>query len=262
MKKIIRLAVLAMLGLLGSVVLQAQVVRGEGRYVENKLTHLMPFEAIDVRADAQVDIWQRADTSVRVSGKSNLVALADIRVEEKTLIIDFKRPAHIKGSHALHVTIGLPELTAVSVRKEGRVRVRGAFDTAGLTLTVNDKAYLTGDSIRTDTLRVQALNQAEVDLERIQVKELDVAAFDKAEVELSGAAQTGRLVNNSSKDMEADGLRINQAKVTVNGKGDVEVFAMHSLQAQANGSGKIEYHGQPTLTHSGNIKKIRPAIED
>ena len=125
-----------------------------------------------------------------------------------------------------------------------------------------DKAYLTGDSIKADSLRVQAMNRAEVDLERIHVKDLEAASFDKAEVELSGHAEMARLTNNGHSDMDAADLRVDHAQAVVNAKGDVEVFAMHSLKAHAQGSGKITYHGQPTLTREGNMKKIQPAFED
>ena len=241
---------------------QAETVRGEGRYTEKKLTTLTPFNAIDVRGDAQVDIWQGGEQRVTVNGKQNLVALADVRVENNTLIVEFKRPVHIKGAHALHVTVTLPELTALSVRADGRARIRGAFDALTLVLMAGDHAEIDGDSIKADVLRVQAINKANVDLERLHAKDLEAAAFNKASIELSGYVEKGRLTNNSSKDIEADSLRINQAQAAVNGRGDIELFATHTLTANANGKGKIVYHGQPTLTRSGNTKKIQPAFED
>lgn len=249
-------------GIFCAALAQAETVRGEGRYMEQKLTTLTPFNAVDVRGDAQVDIWQSGEQRVTVNGKQNLVALADIRVENNTLIVDFKRPVHIKGPHALHVTINLPELTALSVRADGRARIRGAFDAFTLMLMAGDNAQIDGDSIKADVLRVQAMNKADVDLERLHAKDLEAAAFNKASIELSGYVEKGRLTNNSSKDIEADSLRINQAQVAVNGRGDIELFATHTLTANANGKGKIVYHGQPTLTRSGNTKKIQPAFDD
>ena len=74
----------------------ATTVRGEGHYVEKTLSQLAPFHAIEVRGNAQVDVWQQPTQQVSVSGKQNLVALADIRVENNTLIVDFKQPVHIK----------------------------------------------------------------------------------------------------------------------------------------------------------------------
>ncbi len=262
MKKLVVFLTFVALGMILAKAAQAETIRGEGRHMEQTLAGLPAFNAIDVRGNVQVDVWHRADPSVMLSGKQNLVALADVKVENKTLIIDFKRPVHVKGSHALHITVTVPERTAISAHNEGRVRIRGTFETPSLTLAATDRAYITGDSLKADTLRVQAMNYAEIDLERLFAKDLEAASFDKAEIELSGHAEMGRLTNNGHSDLDASDLRIDHAQAAVNAKGDVEVFATHSLKAHANGSGKIEYHGQPTLTRGGNMKKIQPAFED
>ena len=262
MKKLTVFLSFVALGMVLATFAQAETVRGEGRYVEQTLPAMAPFHKIDVRGDVQVDVWQKNEPGVMINGKSNLVALADIRVEEDTLIIDFKRPVHVKGTHALHVTVMAPALHAISVHNNGRVRVRGGMETDQLTIMAADKAYLTGDSIKAGTLRVQAMNRAEIDLERLHANDLEVASFNKAEVELAGHAEMARLTNNGHGDIDAADLRVNHAQATVNAKGDVEVFAMHSLKAHANGTGKIVYHGQPALTRGGNMKKIQPAYDD
>lgn len=261
-KKIIVLLAFAALGVFLTTVAQAETVRGEGRYISNKLTHLMPFTSVDVRGDVQVELWQRDTQSVSVSGKSNLVELADIRVEDGTLVIDFKRPIHIKGSHSLHVTIGIPHVQSITVRGKGRVRVRSAFETSQVNISAGDEAYVTGDWFKADLMRAQATNKAEIDLEHLQVKKLEAAQFDKAKMEFSGFAQDAQLVNNGSKEIDAADLRANQAHVQVNGSGEVEVFAAQTLKAEALGKGDIVYHGRPVLTRSGNVKNIQPAFEN
>ncbi len=262
MKKLVVFLAFVAVGMVLATVAQAETVRGEGRYTEQTLANLAPFHAIDVRGDAHVEVWQKDKQAVMVSGKSNLVALADIRVEDKTLIIDFKRPVHIKGDHALQVTVMAPELHAISAHSSSRVRIRGGMKTTQLALTAADKGEMMGDSITADMLRVQVMNWADMDLERLEVKDLEAATFDKGELELSGHAETARLTNNGHSDIDAADLRVNHAQAAVNAKGDAEVFATHSLKAHANGAGKIIYHGQPTLTRGGNMKKIQPAFED
>ncbi len=262
MKKIVVFLTFAAIGMLLAATVQAETIRGEGRYVSNTLTHLTPFTKVDVRGEAQVDIWQRDQQNVSVSGKANLVALSDIRVENDTLVIDFKRPVHVKGSHVLHVSVEVPSLDAITVRGEGRVRMRGTFETAQLALSAADKSYVTGEGLKADIVRVQATQHAEADLERINVKQLEAALFNKAEMELSGFAEKAQLVNNGSEDIDAAGLRVNEGHVQINGSGDVDVFAVNNLKAEALGRGEITYHGNPVLVRSGNLKLIQPAFED
>lgn len=252
----------AALGVILAVGVQAQTVRGEGKYMSNRLTHLPSFTSIDVRGDIQVDLWQSNDNSVTVSGKVNLVSLLDIRVEDETLVIDFKQPVHIKGKHAVHITVGMPGLESLAVRGKGRVRILKAFDTPQVTISAGDEAYVTGDWFKADLLRAQATHKAEIDLEHLQVKKLEAALFDKAKMDFSGSAEQAQLVSNGSKEIDAADLRIQQAHVQVNGSGDVEVFAMETLKAEALGRGDIIYHGRSVLTRSGNVKHIRPAFGD
>lgn len=261
MKKVAVLVAFMLLGICAAVVVQAETVRGEGRYITHTLTHLGPFHAIDVRGDAQVDIWQQDTLGVSLSGKSNLVALADIRVENQTLLIDFKRPVHIKGAHALHVTVAIPQLESIVAHERARVRVRGAFETPKISIIAAENAYVTADSVKSDWLRLQATNKAEIDLERIQIEQLEAGLFDKAEIELSGFAQKAQLVNNGSGDIEADSLRVTDAHAQVNATGKIELFATQFLHAQANGKGKIIYHGQPVLSKEGHLNKIQPAFD-
>ena len=261
-KAIVWLAFAALGICLATAVQAAEIVRGEGRYISNTLTHLMPFTSVDVRADAQVEIWQKDNPSVSVSGKSNLVELADIRVEDSTLVIDFKRPVHIKGKHALHVTVGIPQVQSITARNKGRVRVRGPFETSQTTISAGDEAYITGDWFKADWVRAQATHKAEIDLEHLQVKKLEAALFDKAEMEFSGFAEEAQLINNGSKEIDAADLRVNQAHVQINSAGEVEIFAVQTLKAEALGKGDIIYHGQPVLMRSGNVKKIQPAFEN
>lgn len=261
-KKIVVFLAFAAIGMFLADGVRAETIRGEGRYLSNTLTHLMPFTSVDVRGDVQVDIWQKDSRQVSVSGKSNLVALADIRVEDNTLVIDFKRPVHIKGSHALHVSISIPQLESISVQAKGRVRIRGSFETPQLTIAAGDESYVTGDWLKTDLLRVQATQKAEIDLGRVQTKKLEAAQFNKAEMEFSGSAEQAQLVNHSSKEIDAADLRVQQAHAQVNGSGEIEIFAVQTLTAEALGKGKIIYHGRPVLTRSGSEKHIQPAFED
>ena len=241
---------------------QAQTVRGEGKYISNTLAQLAPFKSVEVRGDVRVDIWQRDVQRVSIHGKSNLVELADIRVEGDTLVIDFKRPIRVRGEHALHVDIETNQLEAVTVRAHGRVHVRDGFKVPMFIVLATDQAYITGNWMKIDMLRIQANHKAEIDFENIQANKLELALFDKAQVELSGFAEQAKLINYGSEDLEAADLRVNQAHVQLNGSGDGDIFATQTLQAEAFGRGKIIYHGRPVLTKGGNVKQIRPAFKD
>lgn len=250
------------LGVLCAEAVQAETVRGEGRYVSQTMTTLTPFTAIEVHGDMKVAVRQMPQQSVTMSGQANLANMADIRVENKTLKIDYKRPIRVHGDDRLHVSVFVPELSALTVKNKGRIEMMGAFKATDLTMTATDEGFIGADMLQADKLRIQATDKAEVDLEHIQVQHLEAAAFNKAEIDLSGSAEKAVLTNNGSKDMDAKDLRVNHAQVKNYGSGDVEVFAMKNLHAAAHGHGLIEYHGAPVLNREGNLKKIRAAFND
>jgi len=263
MKKITLLAVLGVLGILcAQNVPAAETVRAEGRYTSTTLTDLHPFTSLEVNGDVKVTLRQLPTQTVTVSGRANLVALANIRVENDTLRIEYKRPIHIRGKDTLHVSVFMPQINALTARREGSIHVYGAVNTPELILTATDKGNIDIDGLTADTVRVQAMKEAEIDVEKLNTQILDATQSDKAQLDFSGYAENAQLVNNGRKDIEADTLRINHAHVAVNGHGDVEVFAVKTLKASANGSGEIKYHGAPVLTWEGNSHKIKPVFED
>lgn len=250
------------LGVLCASAVQAETIRGEGRYVSQTITTLSPFTAIEVHGDVKVMVRQMPQQTVTMSGRANIATLADIRVEDNALKIDYKRPVHIHEKDQLHVSVFVPELSSLTVKNKGSIEIIGSFNTMDLVINAMDEGNVDADGLQADKLRIQAMNKAEVDLEHIQVKHLEVATFDKATVDLSGSADKAMFANHSSRTLDAKDLRVNDAHVKNHASGNVEVFVMKNLHAANHGHGLIEYHGAPVLAREGNMKKIRAAFAD
>ncbi len=262
-KKMKILFAVAALGCFGAAAAHAaDTVRAEGRYISNALTNLTPFNAVEVHGDIKVDIRQQPQQEVTLSGRANLAELANVRVENNTLLIDYKRPIHVRGKDTLHVSVFMPELTALTAKNRGEINVYGPVKTNDISLTATDNGQIDMDALQADNVRLHAMKHAQLDVEHINTQKLEVAQFDKAEIDLSGFAEHAQLVNHGSKELDASDLRTNQAHAAVHGSGDVEVFAVKTLKASAHGHGTIDYHGAPVLTLEGNVKKIKPAFED
>ncbi len=261
-KKVSILIAFAALGVFCAVAAQAESVRGEGRYVSQTLAHLMPFNALEVHGDIAVEVRQAAAQQVTLHGRANLVALADVRVENSTLMVDYKRPLHVSGKDELRVTVFVPQLTSVTVRHDGKVHLQDSFETPQITLNAADEGEMTVAHLKADTVRVQVMNKADIDIERLDAQMLEAGTFGKAEFEVSGHAQTAQFTNNSTQDIDAANLRAQTVHATANNKGDIEVFATQTLKAAANATGEITYHGVPALTREGHVHKIKAAFDD
>ena len=256
-RNIALLSVCALLLALPSFGQKMQTVRGEGRYVSQNLEKLPAFNAVDVRGDAEVDFTQQPGSSVTVSGRENLVALADVRVEDGVLVVGFTRPVHIRGEHHLRVAVAAPELRSVTLSQGGDFEVHGMLKTADLTISATQDSEFSADFVQASAVSATASGRAEIDLGRLEADRVRAVASDRADIDLSGKAREAFVENNGSGEIDADDLRADTVHAYVNGSGDVKVYASNLLHAVANGRGKIEYKGNPmTLNREGSAKKI------
>lgn len=98
--------------------------------------------------------------------------------------------------------------------------------------------------------------------------DMDVSGFDGGEAELSiagsgeikaqGKLDFIRFAVNGSAEIEARDLEVKNANITINGSGDALVKVSGELEATINGSGDIEYIGEPaniksSIRGSGDI---------
>ena len=234
-----------------------QTVMGAGSYVSKNIENLSAFNAVEVRGDAEVDFMQMPNTVVTVSGRENLVSLADIRVEKGVLIIGFTRPVHIRGEHHLRIAVSAPELTAVSVRQRGEFEVRGSLHTSSLALSAEQDGEITMDFIQADQIEATASGRADIELSRARVQQLKASVSDRAAIDVAGLADQATFINEGHGEIDADNFHANKVNANNYASGKIKVYATEALYAQANGRGKIEYKGNPRALHrEGNLRKI------
>ncbi len=262
-RNILLLAVCALLVAAPSFGQKMESISGTGRYMSKNVENLPAFTAVDVRGDAEVDFVQSAAPSVTISGRENLVELLEVRVENDALVVEFSRPVHIRGEHHLRVAVAAPVLRSVAVTHGGEFELRGMLKAEDLVFSAAQDSEISADYVMASVVAVSATGRAEVELERLSADKVYASADDQAEISLSGSARAAFLTNNGAGDIDADDLHAGTAQVTVNASGDIKVYASKTLNATANGRGRIEYKGYPvTLKREGKIKKIRQERDD
>ena len=252
-----KISLFLLAALLAAAPVFAESVTGRGRYVSRDVNHLPAFHAVEVRGDIEVDFMQDKITSVTVSGRENLVALSDVRVENGVLVVSFTRPVRVRGEYELRVAVRAPELTAVTASQSGEFDLRGSLDANQLTLTTDADSDISMDYVNADTITVAAYDRSDIELGRVHVRQVKATADGRADVDLSGMAEEAVLINNGSGEIDADDLRAVTVRATTNASGKIKVNASEALYAQANGRGRIEYRGYPsTLRKEGNARKV------
>lgn len=182
-----------------------------------------PFDTIDMRGAAKVDIAVGAAQSVKIEAKPEALEQITTTVQGKTLVIEFKRGAWNWNSDRqgpVHIAITLPKLAGYSLGGAGDTNITG----------------LNGGTTGV------ALNGA-------------------GNVKASGKLESLSLNLNGAGNADLGGVVAGSVTVAVNGAGSANVNATNELTASINGLGSITYDGAPQhLTKLVNgLGSISPA---
>lgn len=252
------LAVVAVLLVALSAFAAEKIMKGEGRYTSRDLANLPAFHAIDVRGDAQVSFVQQKDQAVTVSGLTNLVALANVHVENGVLVVEYKEPIHVKGQYHLYVSVLAPEIKHITVTDMADVKVRGAFNGTELTIKAHEKGEVSMDGVQLEKLTVHADKHASVEVENLTANHVHAAAYDKADIELSGTSTKTRLENHGAGKVDAEDLHSMHVEAVMAGNGKISTYPENNFHANVIGNGKIEYKGTPAdVKKEGKLKNIK-----
>jgi hypothetical protein len=98
------------------------------------------------------------------------------------------------------------------------------------------------------------------DIKNINADSFHFTGNGSAHVSLGGVADKLKIAINGSGNINADSLKAKEAKVRIEGSGDIRCYAITSLDVHIDGSGTVKYLGEPkhidqSINGSGTIKK-------
>lgn len=213
-------------------------VRGNGHIVQEDRS-VGSFQSIESNGFMNIYLTQGETTGVRLEGESNVLKYVDTRVEDGKLIVETLRNISLDVSHDLNVYVTLPKLTDVTLSGSGNII---------------GKTQLTSDQPIDFTLSGSGDVKADVDAP--QVKSM---LNGSGKVELQGQTRDLKVEIAGSADFYGDGLKSENAHISILGSGDAHVFSSVKLDVTIAGSGDIYYSGDPAVTSniygSGSLKK-------
>ena len=212
-------------------------IRGNGDLISSERM-VSGFEKIDIVGSANVRFHISQEYRVTVTADSNLIELVTTTVKNNTLNIGTER-----GSYSftkLTVDVYSPILTGVSITGSG------SFDSDEKIATSVFEAEVTGSG------KIKLIMESETFVSSIS---------GSGNVTISG--------NNNDSNIEISGSGIfngnefinNKAVVDISGSGTANVFVTDNLNARVSGSGRINYHGNPSVVNtdvagSGRINRL------
>ena len=170
--------------------------RGSGDVVTRTL-QLDDFERIDVQGVADVQVRFGDTYSAELDVEENLAELVDVRVEERTLVVDTDDDEGFDTDEGIHLRLVVPKLTGVVVHGVSNVEIEG-MDAESVSFELAGVGNIEARG-RVKRLEVQLDGVGKLDLRDLVAQDADVHAGGVGEVLVNVEGVLDARVNGMSK---------------------------------------------------------------
>lgn len=223
------------------------------------------FTKIEIQGSVDVVYTQGSSVQVKVKGESKEVAQVITKVQNSTLIVDYRNNrTWFSGTSDLVVFAKSPVLTSVKIagsgdfETENRVKgdkfslaVHGSGDSQ-CRLDADDlevKVHGSGDvsfSGVNNRMHITVNGSGDVDGEDINLEEATIKQYGSGDVKVEGTARNLNLSQSGSGDCHARHLEAENAEIRKSGSGDAIITARKRISVQSSGSGDTHCYGNPS----------------
>jgi len=194
------------------------------------------YEAIHVKNAIDVKIDPQMGSEIRINAPEDAMKHIEARVEGQELVIDLDVNA-IMGDNDIEVRIGEDRLNSVKVSGSGS---------------------FSGDLTAKKALTLKVSGSGEIEVSA-DVENVYGHISGSGDIFCRGSTREveGRI--EGSGDIDFSSLKAENAKATISGSGDIDIYATEFLEARISGSGDISYSGNPkevdqSVSGSGDIR--------
>ena len=217
--------------------IQAQTVTPSKKYITKELNNVSNFSSIRVLGSPDVEYRQSSDskTTVSIYGSDNMVDLLEVSTVNGVLQVNINKGVKIiKGS--------------------AEVYLKGTLKGADLNLNITGSGDIEAENLQYTNLSAFVKGSGDINVKNVKATTVKTIVSGSGDVEMKGSTQMAMLTVNGSGDISADKLTATNVVATVSGSGDISCYASKQLDAKANGSGDIEYKGNPSIVNKQGKK--------
>lgn len=214
-----------------------RTIKGDGNIIRKKIDTEAPFTAIRLNGSVNAWIRQAAVPKIEIIADSNLLPYIHAEFDDETLVIEQKRNLHL--SAPARILISVPDLKSVTVEGAAEIRIP--------------------DTLQTKRFNLDIKGAAMADL-LLKCEHVTTSISGAGEIRLSGRSKKAVSKINGAGNLSAPNFIVRHHEISLNGAGKASVTATETIDATINGTGVIEYYGNPKVYPEINgIGKIRPA---
>jgi hypothetical protein len=184
------------------------------------------FDKISLLGSPNVIVTVGGAPSVRAEGDTRLLEKLEVKVENGTLQVGYKKGNWSLGWRKDHgpvtVHVSVPSLTGAEVAGSGDMKI---------------------DKVEGGDFAGEIAGSGEIELASLRARNASFAIAGSGGVTASGTAETADFSIAGSGDVRAAGLQVKRAKVSIAGSGNVETKATESANVDIMGSGDVVVTG-------------------
>ena len=215
---------------------QFKKVKGNGN-ITNKIHTTSDYHKVEVVGFMNVILEKGTEGTIRVKTDENIQELVIIESDKGVLKIIIKKNVNINTKNGIQITVPFEGLTNITLIGSGDV--------------------LTIDQIKSDQFEAEVTGSGDMILD-VEANRIDAKVTGSGDMKLSGNATELEIKVTGSGDFDGGSLNSQNVEAYVSGSGDARFVAKNSIKARVNGSGVIDYSGNPNTSDtkvmgSGNI---------
>jgi hypothetical protein len=192
---------------------------------------------IHFKLPGELDVRYGTEEKLTIDAPANVIPKLDITVKGDTLLLGSK--GSFKADKELKFKLTIKSLRSLKSDGSGKVEI----------------ANFSGSDID-----VEAAGSGGMTLKDVKPGRLAVVIKGAGDVSVSGSGKSLLARIDGTGSIEAANFRVQQADASINGSGDIQVYADETLKAVINGAGNIGYKGKAKVTQSingaGSIDRI------
>jgi len=203
-------------------------VRGSGNLVIDT-REISGFDRVDLSGAGELIIVQGEGETLTIETDDNVIEHIEAVVRGGTLHLGFKRGFSLIDPTRLTFTVGVDDLSGLSVSGSGDVEV---------------------ERLVADGLKIDVSGSGNIRIGDLVADRLTMSISGSGEVDLAGEVADQNIDISGSGEYRAGDLAGESIKIDISGSGTATVWAIQSLDSSVSGSGTINYYGRPAVNSS------------
>lgn len=219
---------------------------GQGPVVERGFA-LDAFQGVEMEGSFNVNIKQGTQQNVVVAGNENIIDKLKMEVMDGVLYLSLEPGSYF--NYELEVNLTMPTVSRVVLSGSADIEVGTFVGLGDLDVFLEGSGDIESDGVLEvkGVANIELDGSGDIDL-MMKADEVNAELDGSGDIDLAGTTNKLKVSLDGSGDISAYKLESLNCEATLEGSGNIRVFASKNLEANLEGSGDINYKGEPNVT--------------